>query len=156
MSRKSFQVSHTAPKVDTLYQSQLVRMFVNQIIKNGKSRLAHTILYTAIENIGETAGQDGLDVLRKSVVNVTPLVEVRPRRIGGSVYQVPMEVTSERGTALAIRWIVQSARKRPGRGMTAKLAAELLDASKQTGNAVRKREDMHRMAEANKAFAHLR
>lgn len=156
MSRKPVQRTHISPKVDTLYQSQLVRLFVNQIIKNGKSRLAHRILYTVLETLGQTSGQDGLEVLRKSVVNVTPLVEVRPRRIGGSVYQVPMEVSSERGTALAIRWIVQSARKRPGRGMITKLAAELLDASKATGNAVRKREDMHRMAEANKAFAHFR
>jgi len=156
MPRKSFEVRHSSPKVDTVYQSQLVRMFVNQLIKNGKARLAHRILYTALENVAQTTGEDGLDILRKAVVNVAPLVEVRPRRIGGSVYQVPMEVTSERGTALAIRWIVQSARKRPGRGMIAKLANEFVDASKQTGNAVRKREDMHRMAEANKAFAHFR
>ena len=156
MSRKSFQVKHKSPATDTLYHSRLVRMFVNQVVKNGKTRLAHTIVYTALDTIQQTTGQDGVEVLRKAVLNVTPLVEVRPRRIGGSVYQVPMEVESERGTALAIRWIVQASRSRPGRGMIAKLANELVDASKRTGNAVRKCEDMHRMAEANQAFAHFR
>jgi small subunit ribosomal protein S7 len=154
MPRKSFQVNHTAQQIDTLYKSRLVRLFVNQMIKNGKSRLAHRLLYTAID-MCSTSQEDGVQVLSKAVVNVTPQIEVRPQRIGGSVYQVPMKVSADRGTTLAIRWLVTSARTRPGRSMSTKLATEFADAAKQTGNAIRKRDDMQRMAEANKAFAHL-
>jgi small subunit ribosomal protein S7 len=154
MPRKSFQVHHRAPKTDTLYKSRLVRLFVNQMIKNGKSRLAHRLLYTAIDICG-TSQDDGIQVLSKAVVNTTPTVEVRPQRTGGSVYQVPVKVSSDRGTTLAIRWLVTAARTRPGRSMATKLASEFSDAAKNTGNAIRKRDDMQRMAEANKAFAHL-
>ena len=154
MSRKSFQVRYVRTQTDTLYKSRLVRLFVNQMIKNGKARLAHRLLYTAIDQCG-TSQEEGVEVLSKAVVNVTPTVEVRPRRMGGSVYQVPMKVSSDRGTTLAIRWIVSSARTRAGRSMATRLATELSDAAKNTGNAIRKRDDMQRMAEANKAFAHL-
>lgn len=155
--------------------SSLVQKFINQIVKDGKTRLAQNILYATIRKLSDndnlsgpessytpitssvsTSSKHGIDILRQAVVNVTPLVEVKPRRIGGSVFQVPIEVPSERGTVLAVRWIVQSARNRPGRGMVAKLTAELNDAANNTGSAMKKREDVHRMAEANKAFAHYR
>jgi small subunit ribosomal protein S7 len=155
MPRKSFKIQYKSVQTDTLYKNNLVRLFVTQIIKQGKSRLAHRIVYTAIDMCG-TSKEDGVDILSKAVLNTTPTVEVRPRRKGGSVYQVPVDVSTERGTALAIRWIVQSARVRPGRNMAVKLGNELADASKNTGTAIRKRDDMQRMAEANKAFSHMR
>ena len=154
MPRKSFQVSHVSQQTDTLYKSRLVRLFVNQMIKKGKARLAHRLLYTAID-LCATSQEDGVEILSKAVLNVTPKIEVRPCRRGGSIYQVPMKVAADRGTTLAIRWLVTSAKTRPGRSMATKLAAEFADASKNTGNAIRKRHDMQRMAEANKAFAHL-
>lgn len=162
MPRKSFQIKYKSEHTDTFYHSRLVRLFVNQMIKNGKSRLAHRLLYTAIdmcstrEAKGNGVGSSGLSILSAAVLNTTPKVEVRPRRVGGSVYQVPVDVSSERGTALAIRWLVQSAQKRAGRSMAIKLANEFQDAANNTGGAIRKREDMQRMAEANKAFAHMR
>jgi small subunit ribosomal protein S7 len=155
MPRKSFKIKYKSAQIDTLYKNTLVRLIVTQIIKQGKSRLAHRIVYTAIDMCG-TSKEDGVDILSKAVLNTTPTVEVRPRRKGGSVYQVPVDVSTERGTALAIRWIVQSARVRPGRNMALKLGNELADAAKNTGAAIRKRDDMQRMAEANKAFSHMR
>jgi len=155
MPRKQYQPPHRGDETDTLYHSRLVRLFVNQMISNGKARLAHRLLYTAIDSCA-AGGQDGIDVLSKAVLNTTPNVEVRPRRVGGSVYQVPVDVSAERGTALAIRWLVQSARSRPGRSMADKLSNEFQDAAKNTGQAIRKRDEMQRMAEANKAFAHMR
>lgn len=176
MPRRSYKI-HKQRKlsVNTKGDSSLIQTFINQIVKDGKTRLAQTILYSAIEKIssesganhqfstenlggGHKGGSDhkGVPILRQAVLNVTPLVEVKPRRIGGSVFQVPIEVHSQRGTVLAVRWIVKSARNRPGRGMANKLAAELVDASQSTGSSMKKREDVHRMAEANKAFAHYR
>ena len=155
MPRKSFKIRYSSALTDTLYKNQLVRLFVTQMIKKGKARLAHRLLYTAIDLCG-TSKDDGVDVISKAVSNTTPNVEVRPRRKGGSVYQVPVDIPVERGIALAVRWIVQSARSRPGRSMSSKLASEFQDAAKNTGIAVRKRDDMQRMAEANKAFAHMR
>ena len=154
MPRKSFKIRHVPRQTDTLYKSQLVRLFVNQMTKNGKARLAHRLLYTAID-LCSTSENDGVEILSKAVLNVTPKIEVRPRRRGGSIYQVPMKVSSDRGTTLAIRWIVTAASTRPGRSMATKLATEFSDAAKNTGNAIRKRDDVQRMAEANKAFAHL-
>ena len=155
MPRKSFKINYKSPETDTLYKNKLIRLFVTQMIKKGKALLAHRILYTALDMCG-TSKEDGVEVISKAVFNTTPNVEVRPRRKGGSVYQVPVDVSTERGTALAVRWIVQSARLRPGRSMPFKLANELADAAKNSGAAVRKRDDMQRMAEANKAFAHMR
>jgi small subunit ribosomal protein S7 len=155
MPRKSYKIRYSSVSTDTLYQNKIVRLFVTQLIKKGKARLAHRILYTAID-ICRNSNNDGVDVLSKAVLNTTPNVEVRPRRKGGSVYQVPIDIPVERGIALAIRWIVQSARARTGRSMASKLASEFQDAAKNTGAAVRKKDDMQRMAEANKAFAHMR
>nr|YP_001019138.1 ribosomal protein S7 [Chlorokybus atmophyticus]Q19V71.2 RecName: Full=Small ribosomal subunit protein uS7c; AltName: Full=30S ribosomal protein S7, chloroplastic [Chlorokybus atmophyticus]ABD62253.2 ribosomal protein S7 [Chlorokybus atmophyticus]WKT05652.1 ribosomal protein S7 [Chlorokybus atmophyticus] len=141
---------------DPIYRSRLVSMVISHILKNGKKSLAHRILYQAMKNIEEKTEKDPLKILQQAVLNATPLVEVKARRIGGSTYQVPREVKPERGTALALRWLLSSARKRPGRDMASKLTNELLDAANEVGNAIRKREETHRMAEANKAFSHYR
>lgn len=141
---------------DPIYDSRLVTMLVSHLLKKGKKALAHRIFYQAMKNVEEIGQKDPLEILRQAVLNATPLVEVKARRVGGSTYQVPIEVKSERGTALALRWLLSAARSRPGREMVAKLTNEIIDASNNTGNAIRKREETHRMAEANKAFAHYR
>jgi len=131
-------------------------MMVRRIMQSGKKSLASRILYDALKAIEERTGSDPLETFERAVRNATPLVEVKARRVGGATYQVPMEVRSERGVALALRWLVQYSRQRPGRSMVSKLANELMDAANETGSAIRKREETHRMAEANKAFAHYR
>ena len=141
---------------DPVYQSRLVSMLCNRLLKSGKKSVAQKILYQAMEKVGESTQKDQLEVLRQAVLQVTPLVEVKSRRVGGSTFKVPLEVNTERGTTLGLRWLVEAARNRPGREMVSKLANEIIDASNQTGNATRKREETHRMAEANKAFAHFR
>ena len=125
-------------------------------MRHGKKSLAARIVYDAMKIIEERTGGDPTEVFERAIRNLTPLVEVKARRVGGATYQVPMEVRSERGTTLALRWLVQYSRQRPGRTMASKLANELMDASNETGSAIRKREETHRMAEANKAFAHYR
>nr|NP_038419.1 ribosomal protein S7 [Mesostigma viride]Q9MUP1.1 RecName: Full=Small ribosomal subunit protein uS7c; AltName: Full=30S ribosomal protein S7, chloroplastic [Mesostigma viride]AAF43859.1 ribosomal protein S7 [Mesostigma viride]WKT08251.1 ribosomal protein S7 [Mesostigma viride] len=141
---------------DPIYRSRLVTMLISHILKEGKKSLAQKIFYQAMKNIEEKTEKDPLKVLQQAVLNATPLVEVKARRLGGSTYQVPREVKAERGTALALRWLLSSARQRPGRNMVAKLTNEIVDAANETGNAIRKREETHRMAEANKAFSHYR
>ena len=141
---------------DPVYNSQLVARFVNRLFTRGKKSTGEKIFYEAMDLIQEKTGKTGLDVFEQAVRNVMPIVEVKPRRVGGATYQVPVEVRSDRRMALAIRWIVTFARKRPGNTMVDKLAAELMDAASGTGASVKKREDGHRMAEANKAFAHYR
>ena len=123
---------------------------------DGKKGIAQTILYEAFDLVKERTGTDAMEVFNKAMENITPQVEVKSRRVGGSNYQVPVEVTAARGQALAIRWLVKFSRARGGRGMAENLASELIDASNGTGASVKKREDTHRMAEANKAFAHYR
>jgi small subunit ribosomal protein S7 len=125
-------------------------------MRSGKKSIAAGIIYDALKTIEERTGNDPLETFEKAVRNVTPLVEVKGRRVGGATYQVPMEVSSNRGTTLAMRWLINFARQRPGRSMASRLANELMDAANETGNAIRKREETHRMAEANKAFAHYR
>lgn len=141
---------------DPIYGSVLAAKFINKIMWDGKKSLAQSIFYKAMDLVREKTGKDPLEVLDKAVKNVAPLLEVRPRRVGGATYQVPMEVRPERRTSLAIRWIVEYARQRSERGMVYKLAAEIMDAANNTGGAVKKKEDTHKMAEANKAFAHYR
>jgi small subunit ribosomal protein S7 len=141
---------------DPFYESRLVHMIVNRLMKKGKKSLAYRMFYEAMKQIGETTQQDPVEVIEQAVRNATPLVEVKARRVGGSTYQVPLEVNPERGTALGIRWILNSCRSRSGRDMVTKLTNEFLDASKNLGNAIRKRDEVHRMAEANKAFAKYR
>jgi small subunit ribosomal protein S7 len=123
---------------------------------SGKKSVASRILYQSFKIIEERVGQDPLEVFERAVKNATPLVEVKARRVGGATYQVPMEVRPERGVALALRWLVRFSRQRPGRSMASRLANELMDAANETGNAIRRREETHKMAEANKAFAHYR
>lgn len=141
---------------DPIYNSRLVSMLTVRILREGKKHLAQRIIYNALEIIKEKTGEEPLVVLETAIRKVTPLVEVKAKRIGGSTYQVPMEVRAFRGTNLALRWITKFSRERSGKTMAMKLASELLDSANDTGNSIRKREETHRMAEANKAFAHYR
>jgi small subunit ribosomal protein S7 len=141
---------------DPVYNSPLVTKFINGIMLGGKKSTAERIFYSALTSIGEKAGDEPLKVFKRAIDNVRPTVEVKSRRVGGSTYQVPVEVHQERRGALAIRWIVTYARGRGEKTMTDRLAGELLDAANNRGNAVKKKEDTHRMAEANKAFAHYK
>ncbi len=141
---------------DPRYNSKLVAKFINCIMRCGKKSVAQRILYDAFDIISKRTKEDPLTVFRKAVENVKPVVEVRSRRVGGATYQVPTEVRPERRQALAIRWLINYARARGEKGMAAKLAGELMDAANNRGGAIKKKEDTHRMAEANKAFAHYR
>ncbi|HHT37481.1 MAG TPA: 30S ribosomal protein S7 [Firmicutes bacterium] len=149
-----------APKRDVLadpvYNSKLVSKFINALMIDGKRGLAESIMYGALEMMAEKTGRDALEVLDQAMENVMPVLEVKPRRVGGATYQVPVEVRSERRVALAIRWIVSYARDRGEHTMVERLAGEFLDAANNQGASVKKKEDTHRMAEANKAFAHYR
>ena len=141
---------------DPLYDSLLVTQIQNRIMERGKRTLSEGIVYDALQKVADRTGKDPLPTLKKAVDNIKPLIEVKSRRVGGATYQVPVEVTGRRGTTLAIRWLVTFSRKRRERSMADRLAAEILDASGGAGAAVKRREDMHKMAEANKAFAHYR
>jgi small subunit ribosomal protein S7 len=141
---------------DSKYSDLFITRCVNVLMKQGKKNLAEHIMYGALEIVKERTGEDPLKVFRQAVDNVKPVLEVRSRRVGGSTYQIPVDVPPDRRVALSMRWIVGSARSRGERGMMRRLAAELVDAYNNTGSAVKKREDTHRMAEANKAFAHYR
>ena len=141
---------------DPVFGSVIIHKLINRVMKDGKKTVAERIVYGALEQIADETGENPLIILRQALSNVMPVLEVRPRRVGGQTYQVPMEVTPRRRLSLALRWIVQAARERPERGMIAKLAHELMDAARGEGGAIKKRDDTHRMAEANKAFAHYR
>jgi len=141
---------------DPVYNSELVAKFINNLMWDGKKSLAQKIFYRAMEIVGERTNENPLHVFQKAIENVKPSMEVRSRRIGGANYQVPVEVRPKRQISLAIKWIIQAARKRPGRRMYEKLAAEIIDAYKGTGNAVKTKENVHKMAEANRVFAHFR
>lgn len=141
---------------DPIYNSKLISMLTVRILKNGKKGLAQKIIYEALEIIKAKTSNDPLETLEQAIRNTTPLVEVKARRVGGSTYQVPMEVRAYRGTNLALRWINKFAIARSGISMATKLANEIIDASNENGNSIRKKEETHRMAEANKAFAHYR
>jgi small subunit ribosomal protein S7 len=155
MSRRTSVPKRPVPP-DAAYNSRLVSMMIRRIMRSGKKTIAAGVIYDAFKTIEERTGTDPLETFEKAVKNVTPLVEVKGRRVGGATYQVPMEVSPNRGTTLAMRWLINFARQRPGRTMASKLANELMDAANETGNAIRKREETHRMADANKAFAHYR
>jgi len=141
---------------DPVYSSILVQRFINRLMLDGKKSVAERIFYAAMEQLENRARRPALEVFEQAVRNVMPVIEVRPRRVGGSTYQVPVEVRPERKYALALRWMVTNARKRAGRTMVDKLTGELYDAANNTGSSVKKKEDIHRMADANKAFAHYR
>lgn len=141
---------------DPRYGSELVQRFINRLMVGGKRSTAERILYDALDAAESRMKKPGIEVLEQALRNATPMVEVKPRRVGGSTYQVPMEIRIERREALAIRWLISSARSRTGRPMAERLSAELMDAANNTGSTVRKKEETHRMAEANRAFAHYR
>jgi len=141
---------------DPIYNSQLVTKFVNVLMRDGKKSIAERILYDALESIGERSGDDPMKVFKRAVENVKPAVEVKSRRVGGSTYQVPVEVRPGRRLALSMRWIIGAAKGRGEKTMRQRLAGELAEAAEGRGGAVKKREDTHRMADANKAFAHYR
>jgi len=155
MSRRSSAVKRV-PLAEPKYNDVLVARMVNVIMRDGKKSVAETIVYNAFDVIAEKMGREGIEVFREAVENISPTVEVQSRRVGGASYQVPIEVRPDRRTALALRWLVKHAKSRAGRSMHGKLAQELMDAVNRTGGAYKKREDTHRMAEANRAFAHFR
>ena len=155
MPRRASSKKRVTPS-DAKFGSEIVSRMVNKIMLSGKKSVAEGIVYDALDIIEEREKQDPVGILQQAIRNSTPLLEVKPRRVGGATYQVPVEVRRGRDTALAIRWLIKAARARSGHSMAEKLAAELIDASKGQGAAVKKREDTHKMAEANRAFAHYR
>jgi small subunit ribosomal protein S7 len=141
---------------DAKYASKTVSMFINKVMMNGKKSTAERIMYDAFDLIEQRTGRAPMDTFEQALRNATPAVEVKPRRVGGATYQVPVDIRAERRMALAIRWLLRSARSRGGRSMAEKLAAELMDAATNQGATIKRREDTHRMAEANRAFIHYR
>ena len=154
MRRKSADKRNIA--LDPNYEDRVVARFVNYVMRDGKKSVAQGIVYGAFSLIEERTGEPGIEAFRKALQNVSPVVEVRSRRVGGATYQVPIEVRADRRTALAFRWIIQHARNRHDHSMSARLAHELVAAAKGEGGAIKKKDDTHRMAESNKAFAHFR
>ena len=156
MPRRPFTPKRPPPAADPRFGSLRVAQFINKVMMRGKKSLAERIVYDAFTRIEQQTRRNPLDVFEQAVRNATPVLEVKPRRVGGSTYQVPVEIKGDRRTALAMRWLVQFARRRAGKSMSEKLAAELLDAANNTGTTIRRREEVHRMAEANRAFSHYR
>ena len=144
------------PEPDPIYNSLLVSQLINQVLLDGKKDLASNIVYTALQIVEKQTGSEPLNILKDAFENVRPQIETKSRRVGGTNYQVPMEVPQRRSTTLAIRWMVDSSRKRGEKTMAERLGREILDASNKTGASVKKREDVHKMAESNRAFAHYR
>lgn len=141
---------------DVRYSSVLVQTFINNVMRNGKKSLAASLVYDAFDLMEERTKRSGLEVFEQAVKNVSPMMEVKPRRVGGATYQIPMEVPTTRRIALATRWLLQAANSRSGRNFSEKLAGEFMDAANNTGSAIRKRDETHKMAEANRAFSHYR
>jgi len=154
MRRKTAEKREVQP--DPIFQDKTVTRFVNSLMRDGKKGVARKILYQAFEIIEEKTGEVPIDVFKSALSNVTPVVEVKSRRVGGATYQVPIEVRQARGTALGMRWIIKASTQRNDKSMALRLSRELMDAAKNEGGAVRKKDETHRMAEANKAFAHFR
>jgi len=155
MSRKKTQPKKNVVP-DPKFKSTIIPKLINNIMYDGKRGIAAKIVYDAIDKIKTKTKDEPINIFNEAINNIKPTVEVRSRRVGGATYQVPMEVRQERGTAMALRWLVTFSRARNGKSMSQKLAGELMDAANETGSAVKKREDTHKMAEANKAFAHYR
>jgi len=155
MSRRNI-AKKRFPEPDSFYKSYLVNLLIARILKSGKKNLAKNIVYQAFDIIQKKTNQDPLKVFEKAIQNASPIVEVKARRVGGSTYQVPIEVSEFRATNLSLRWIIRFSHQRAGRSMAIKLANEIIDTSNAIGNTVKKKEETHRMAEANKAFAHFR
>tara|TARA_R110002096_G_scaffold278213_1_gene472222 strand:- start:2430 stop:2897 length:468 start_codon:yes stop_codon:yes gene_type:complete len=154
MRRRTAEKRDVQP--DPIFEDKVITRFVNNLMRDGKKNVARKIVYQAFEIIEEKTGEGGLDIFKSALQNATPVVEVKSRRVGGATYQVPMEVRQERGVALGMRWLIRSARSRNDKSMSLRLSRELIDASNNDGGAVRKKDEVHRMAEANKAFAHFR
>jgi small subunit ribosomal protein S7 len=154
MRRKRAEVREVVP--DPRYNDKTVAKFINNVMERGKKSLAASVVYEAFDTIEERTQRPAIEVFEEALKNATPLVEVKPRRVGGATYQIPVEISATRRQALAMRWLITAARGRSGRDMAARLAGELLDASRNEGATVKRREDTHRMAEANQAFAHFR
>jgi small subunit ribosomal protein S7 len=155
MSRRS-RAQRTLPEPDPTYNSRLVTLLVSRILQSGKKSIAQKIVYNSLEIISTKTEENPVLVLEKAVKNVTPRAEVKARRVGGSTYQVPIEIRAYRGINISLKWITEFARARSGKTMAIKLSNEIIDAAKETGNSVRRKEQTHKMADANKAFAHFR
>jgi len=155
MSRRS-RATRKLAEADPIYNSRLVTLLISRILKSGKKSIAQRIVYDALEMISVKTEENPVLVLEKAVKNVTPQVEVKARRVGGSTYQVPIEIRAYRGTNISLKWLTEFARERSGKSMAIKLSNEIIDAAKETGNSIRRKEQTHKMAEANKAFAHFR
>lgn len=155
MSRRNISKKRF-PQPDPVYNSYLVSLLTTRILKSGKKTIARKIVYQAFDIIRKKTNEDPLSIFEKAIRNASPIVEVKARRVGGSTYQVPIEVSSFRATNLSLRWIIQFSDKRVGRSMAIKLANEIIDTANDIGNTIKKKEETHRMAEANKAFAHFR
>ena len=155
MARKKRDFSRTVLP-DPKYHDIVISKTINTIMKSGKKSVAERALYSAFDSVQEKTGSDPVEVFRKAIANLRPVVEVRSRRVGGATYQVPTEVRNERAQALALRWLVEGANSRSERTLSARLSVEIIEASQNRGNGVKKREDTHKMAEANKAFAHFK
>nr|YP_009057476.1 ribosomal protein S7 [Prasinoderma coloniale]AID67568.1 ribosomal protein S7 [Prasinoderma coloniale] len=155
MSRRKKKISKSI-KPDAVYRSTVVSMLISRVLLDGKRSLAQRIVYSTLQIIETRTQEDPLQVLEKALRHVTPIVEVKSRRIGGSIYQIPQEVKRSRGTTLAVKWLLQGAQSRNAFSFSEKLAQEIIDASQSLGSAIKKKEEIHRMAEANKAFAHFK
>jgi len=155
MSRRN-RAQRTLAKPDAIYNSRLVTLLISRILKSGKKSLAQKIVYQSLEIISSKTEENPILILEKAVKNATPQVEVKSRRVGGSTYQVPIEIRAYRGTNVSLKWLTEFARARSGKSMAIKLANEIIDAAKESGNTIRRKEQTHKMAEANKAFAHFR
>lgn len=155
MPRRNRPAQRALPP-DARYHSLVVQEFINRMMRRGKKSVATSVMYRSLDLVSERAKRDAMEVFDQALKNVAPMIEVKPRRVGGATYQVPVEVPPDRRMTLAMRWILAAARTRGGKSMAEKLAGELLDASNNTGSAIKKREETHKMAEANRAFAHYR
>ncbi|MGV3526756.1 MAG: 30S ribosomal protein S7 [Candidatus Sericytochromatia bacterium] len=150
------KIKKRLPAPDAIYNSVEISKFINCLMTRGKKTVAEGIFYQALDKAEAKLSKPGIEIFQKAMDNVTPMIEVKPRRVGGATYQVPIEVSKERGKALALRWIIRYSRERNGKSMAEQLAAEIMDAYNNTGSSIKKREDTHKMADANRAFAHYR
>ena len=155
MSRRARPAKRTI-NPDARYNSQMLQDFINRMMRDGKKSVATRVMYSSLDLVADRTKRDAMEVLDQAMKNVAPIIEVKPRRVGGATYQVPVEVSSDRRQTLAMRWLLAAARSRAGRSMSEKMAGELMDAANNTGAAVKKKEETHKMAEANRAFAHYR
>ena len=155
MSRRARPAKRITPP-DAKYNSAVVQEFINRMMRDGKKSVATRVMYNSLDLVGDRAKREPMEVFDQALKNVSPLIEVKPRRVGGATYQVPVEVAADRRLALAMRWLLAAARSRAGKSMAEKMASELMDAANNTGAAVKRKEETHKMAEANRAFAHYR